>query len=149
MARDRGSYSRGVPVFFLPPPPRVAVPMQVPVRLPPAPAVLPRPARVAPVGGGVVVGVGPPPLSAPDFVARVLGMSVKEPMDSAGRMLVDSHPTAYRGSFSRPVLLDPCWTRGLARLLARPESVRVEHYSVFSQPDARHAQLWCSSWAGL
>lgn len=138
-----------MPAIFLPPPPRVAVPMQVPVRLPPAPAVLPGPSRIAQVGGGVVAGLGPPPLSVPDLVARVLGMSVKEPMDSAGRMLVDSHPPAYRGSFYRPVLLDPCWTRGLARQVARPESVRVEHHSVFSQSDERHAQLWCPSRAGL
>lgn len=77
MAVDGGSYYVRVPALLLPPRPRLAVPLQVPVGLPPVPAVLPGPARVAPSGGGVAVTVGAPPLSVSDLVARVRGMSVK------------------------------------------------------------------------
>lgn len=45
-------------------------------------------------------------MSVPDLVARVRGLTVKEPMASAGRMLVDFHPPGYSGGSSRPVKLD-------------------------------------------
>lgn len=67
-------------------------------------------------------------MSVPDSVARVRGLTVKEPMDSAGRILMDLHPPGYPGGTSRPVKLDPCWEQKLARLVAQPDAVRVEHY---------------------
>lgn len=56
--------------------------------------------------GGVAVAVGAPTMSVPDLVAPVRGLTVKEPMASAGRRLVDFHPPGYSGGSSRPVKLD-------------------------------------------
>lgn len=111
VAVDGGGYSGRGAALLLPPRPRAAVPVQVPAGLPPVPAVLPGPARIAPLGGGGAVTVGAPPFSVPDMVARVRRLSVKAPMDLTGRMLVDFHPLVYRGGTSRTVSLDPCWER--------------------------------------
>lgn len=81
-------------------------------------------------------------MSVADLVARVCGMTGKKPMDSAGRILVEFHRPGYCGGTSPLVLLDPCWERLLARLVAHLDAVRVEHHCVLSQPDDRHAQPW-------
>lgn len=125
MAVDSGSYSSRVSALLLPPRPRVAVPARVPVGLPPVAPVLPGPARVAPMGRGPTTTLGASTMSVSDLAARVRGLTVKEPMDSAGRMLVDFHPPGRRGGTSRPVTMDPCLEQELARLIAQPDAVRV------------------------
>lgn len=143
MAVDSGSYSGRVPALLLPPRPRAPpAPARLPVGHPPAPSILPGPARVAPLGGCVAVAAGQPALSMSDLVARVRGLTVQEAMESDGRMRVDFHLPHPRGESSRRVKVDPSWERELMRLVNQPNAVRVEHHWILSQPDDRHAQLW-------
>lgn len=74
-------------------------------------------------------------MSISELVARVRGLSVRPPMEMGSQMLIEVHPEgggvaggSRAGIFSRPVALDHCWERELARVMAHPDSVRVEHH---------------------
>lgn len=162
MTVDGGfSSGRGYALLFPPGPHVVVAPRVAPSDdwvgfrvgasgLPPVLVVLLGTARAAALGGDWAETGRPPSMLVPDLVARVRRLPFMSPMDSTGRMLVDFHPPkggggavgSPRGGDSRSVPLDPCWERELARVVAQPSSLRVEHQWVLSLPDDRHALLW-------
>lgn len=88
-------------------------------------------------------------MSVADLASRVRRLSVRPPMASESRMMIGVHPeeggvtgASRAGRYSRPVALDACWDRELARVVANPDAVRVEHHWVLALPDGRHAGIW-------